>query len=68
MPTITLTSDIRATAPRCFHLARSVDFHVGSMKHSAERAVAGTTRGLLSFHDQIAREARHLRAGLTVER
>ena len=29
MPTITLTSDIRATAPRCFHLARSVDFHVG---------------------------------------
>lgn len=60
MPTITLTTQIRAPTPRCFDLARSVEFHIESMKHSAERAVAGTTRGLLSLHDQVTWEARHL--------
>ncbi|HEX2837372.1 MAG TPA: SRPBCC family protein [Phycisphaerales bacterium] len=30
------------------------------MKHTGERAIAGTTRGLVSLHDEVTWEARHL--------
>ncbi len=60
MPTIRLITEARAPIQRCFDLARSVDFHVDSMQHSGERAVAGITRGLLSLDDQVTWEARHL--------
>jgi len=67
MPVVTLSMDVRAPAPRCFDLARSVDFHVESMRHTGERAIAGVTRGLLSQGDEITWEARHfgLRQRLT---
>jgi len=60
MPAIRLCTEIRAPVLRCFNLARSVEFHIESMKHSGERAVAGATRGLLCLHDQVTWEARHL--------
>lgn len=60
MPVVTLSTPIAAPAERCFDLARHVGFHVDSMRSTGERAVEGTTDGLLSFQDGVTWEARHL--------
>lgn len=60
MPTLVLTTEVAAPPQRCFDLARCVEFHCFSMRHTGERAVAGTTTGLLTLHDQITWEGRHL--------
>lgn len=60
MPTIVVNTDVAAPIHRCFDLARCVEFHCFSMRHTGERAVAGTTSGLLNLHDQITWEGRHL--------
>ena len=60
MAIVTLTTEIAAPAERCFDLARHVGFHVESMQRTGERAVEGTTNGLLSFQDGVTWEARHL--------
>ncbi|MCC6676507.1 MAG: SRPBCC family protein [Phycisphaerales bacterium] len=60
MPTIILTAEIRAPIERCFDLARSIDFHCESMKHTGERAIAGVTTGLISSGDTVTWRARHL--------
>ncbi len=59
MPTLVLVTEVSAPQQRCFDLARSIDFHVDSMKHTGERAIGGTTRGLISLHDEVTWEARH---------
>jgi ligand-binding SRPBCC domain-containing protein len=41
-------------------LARSVDFHVQSARHTGEKAVAGRTSGLLELGEEVTWEARHL--------
>jgi len=60
MPTIVLVTEVSAPQHRCFDLARSIDFHMDSMKHTGERAIAGTTTGLISLHDEVTWEARHV--------
>ena len=59
MPVIELCTDIRASAERCFDLARSVDLHVQSTARTGERAVAGVTRGLLGPGERVTWRARH---------
>lgn len=59
MPTLVLTTEVAAPHQRCFDLARCVEFHCYSMRHTGERAVAGTTSGLLTLHDQVTWEGRH---------
>jgi ligand-binding SRPBCC domain-containing protein len=68
MPIIELTTLIRAPRERVFDLARSIDAHQDSTGGTAERAVAGVTRGLIGLNDEVTWEARHLgvRQRLTV--
>lgn len=56
---IRLVTHIRAPAGRCFDLARSIDLHVHSAAHTGERAVAGTTSGLIGPHQEVTWRARH---------
>ena len=60
MSRIRIETDIRAPLETCFDLARSVDAHIASTRATAERAVAGVTRGLLALGDSVTWRARHL--------
>lgn len=60
MPTIILIAEINAPIARCFDLARSIDFHQESMKHTGERAIAGVRSGLIGAGDTVTWQARHL--------
>ena len=53
MPTIELLTDIHAPIETVFDLARSVDLHVDSTSQTNERAVGGTTTGLLFLGDTV---------------
>ena len=59
MAQIELSLYIAAPPTRCFDLARSVDAHVRSTAASGERAVGGTTSGLLALGDEVTWRARH---------
>jgi ligand-binding SRPBCC domain-containing protein len=43
-----------------FNLSRNIDAHVGSMTKSRERAIAGTTTGLISEGEHVTWQAWHL--------
>lgn len=60
MPTIHLTTFIKAPAPRVFDLSRSIDLHKKSMAKSNETAVSGTISGLISKDETVTWKARHL--------
>ena len=59
MPTITVETLVQSSQERCFDAARDLDLHVSSMAHTAERAVAGRTSGLIELGEQVTWEARH---------
>jgi len=59
MPKLSILTIIRAPIERCFDLARSIDLHVESMKHTGEKAVAGVTSGLIGLGQEVTWEARH---------
>jgi ligand-binding SRPBCC domain-containing protein len=59
MPTIVLTTAIRATPDACFAASLSVEAHTASMGDSGERAVAGRTTGVLGPGDTVTWRARH---------
>src|SRR5260221_157637 len=59
MPTITITTLVRAPRERCFDVSRNIDIHVSSMPGTGERAVAGRTSGLIEMGEQVTWEARH---------
>ncbi|MDP1661606.1 MAG: SRPBCC family protein [Phycisphaerales bacterium] len=63
MTHLTLQITVRAPAERCFNLARSMDFHVWSMRATGERIVGGRATDLIGPGDEVEFEARHL--GLT---
>ena len=60
MPTIHVTTFIKAPVERVFDLARSIDLHKKSMAHTREEAVAGTTTGLINLHDTVTWKGKHL--------
>lgn len=60
MTVIELWTEILAPRERCFDLARDIDLHLESMKGTGERAVAGTTSGLLGAGEEVTWEAKHL--------
>ena len=59
MPTIILETFIHAPIERCFDLARDIDLHADSMKHTGEKAVAGKTSGLIGPGETVTWRARH---------
>jgi len=60
MPTIHLTTFIKAPIDRVFDLSRSIDLHKKSLSHTKEEAVAGITTGLINLNDTVTWKARHL--------
>ena len=59
MQTIRLTTLIDAPLQRCFLLSLSVDLHIQSAGKSGERAIGGTTSGLLRAGQQVTWSGRH---------
>lgn len=63
MPTIETITDIDAPLESCFDLARDIGFHVRSLAHTNERAIAGRTDGLIELGETVTWQAKLL--GLT---
>ena len=59
MPFIFLTTFVAAPPAVCFNLSRSMELHQKSTAHTSEKAVAGTTTGLLQLGEWVTWEAVH---------
>jgi len=59
MPTINITTVINAPVERCFNLARSIDLHSATTAQTHEKAIAGTTKGLIGKGETVTWEATH---------
>jgi ligand-binding SRPBCC domain-containing protein len=60
MTKIELSTPINAPIGRCFDLARSIDLHIESTKHTGEKAIAGRTSGLIELGETVTWLAKHL--------
>lgn len=56
---ISLTTIIEAPIEICFDISRSIDVHMASVAHTRERAVGGTTSGLINEGEHVEWEAVH---------
>ena len=71
MPTIHITTFIKAPVERVFDLSRSIDLHKESMKDYNEQAVGGTRFGLIGKDETVTWTAKHffktrvLKVGIT---
>lgn len=59
MPLIQLETRIKSDIGICFDLSRSIDLHKISMSRSKERAIAGTSNGLIGLNEFVTWEAIH---------
>ena len=59
MTEINLITVIHAPIQQCFDLARSIDIHLESTKHTDEKAIAGRTTGLCELGDEVTWRAKH---------
>lgn len=60
MPLIQVQTKINADLEICFDLARNIDFHKVSLKHTDEIPIAGKTSGLIKLGEWVSWEAKHL--------
>jgi ligand-binding SRPBCC domain-containing protein len=67
MPKIILEININAPREIVFDLARSIDFHKESTKHTKEDAIAGKTSGLLELNESVTWRAKHFGIWLELE-
>lgn len=59
MPLIKTKTLINADVKACFDLARNIDVHQESLKHSGEIAIDGKTTGLIELGETVTWEAKH---------
>lgn len=59
MPAIHITTIINAPVERCFDLARSIDLHSYTTAQTNEKAIAGTTGGLINKGETVTWQAKH---------
>ena len=59
MAGIELETRIAAPIERVFDACRDLDLHQRSMEHTAEKAVAGKTSGLIECGEEVTWEAKH---------
>ncbi len=59
MPHIHLETLIKAPIERCFDLSRSIELHTLSTSKTGEKAIAGTTTGLIGPGETVTWRARH---------
>jgi len=57
---VEVITDVKASAGRCFDMARDLDLHLESMAETGERAIGGKTSGLIGLDEEVTWEARHL--------
>jgi ligand-binding SRPBCC domain-containing protein len=67
MPKIILETSINAPREIVFDLARSIDFHKESTKHTKEEAIAGRISGLLELGESVTWRAKHFGFWLELE-
>ena len=60
MPLIKTETLIKADVKTCFNLARNIDVHQESLKHTHEIAIDGKTSGLIELGETVTWEASHL--------
>lgn len=65
MPKFILYTKIYASPDTCFNLARSIDLHLDTMKHTGEKAIAGVTSGLIGLDETVTWKAQHF--GVTMK-
>ena len=56
---ILLATHINAPVEKVFDIARNIDVHVESTKHTGERAIAGRTTGLIELGETVTWRAKH---------
>ncbi|MDB5145113.1 MAG: hypothetical protein JWQ66_3826 [Mucilaginibacter sp.] len=59
MPKIELITRVNAPVEKVFDLARSIDLHIESTKHTGEKAMAGKTTGLIGLGETVTWRAKH---------
>lgn len=59
MPVIYIETFIDAPIEKCFDLARSIDLHMESTKHTGETAIAGKTSGIIELNETVTWRAKH---------
>lgn len=59
MTSFVLTTEIAAPIDECFAMSLSIDAHMGSMRSSDERAIAGVTSGEIGPGETVTWSARH---------
>lgn len=59
MPRIVLKTYIDADQQTVFDLARNIDLHQVSTKHTNEKAIAGRMSGLIELNETVTWQARH---------
>ena len=59
MPKIIIRTIINGPIQRCFDLARSIDLHQHTSAKTGEKAIAGTTKGLINKGETVTWKAKH---------
>ncbi|MEC3907413.1 SRPBCC family protein [Tamlana sp. 2201CG12-4] len=59
MPQIEVETEIYSDIHTCFDLARDIDVHKESLKHTGEIPIAGRTSGLIKLGEWVSWEALH---------
>lgn len=59
MPQIEVITEINSDIHTCFDLARNIDIHKESLKHTGEIPFAGKTSGHIGLGEWVSWEARH---------
>ncbi len=65
MTIITLTTKIKATKQIVFDASRNIDVHQQSASKSKEKAIAGTTSGLINLNETVTWRGKHFGFYLT---
>ncbi len=60
MPKIHITTFVAAPVERVFNLSRSISLHTISTAGTNEKAIAGTTNGLINLNETVTWQAKHL--------
>lgn len=59
MTIIVLETQIKASQQTVFNLARNIDVHIASSSQTQEKAIAGTTFGLISLGETVTWKGKH---------
>lgn len=60
MSVIRLETEILANIETCFDIARDIDIHQESLKHTNEIPISGKTSGLIELGESVIWESKHL--------